>query len=552
MVGFAAAIVLGSGIAKADFTFGQRVNLGPVVNGPYDELDPFIAPDGFELYFVSWRPSGYGDGDIWVSTKQASEGNPEDDWGPPENLGGLINSEYREGGPSITADGLTLAFTSNRPGGLGGHDIWLSTRPTKEDPWDLPTNLGRPINSAGPEYSGFISPDGCSLYFSTATYFDPVDPNFYYGGDIYVTTRPTRDSSWEPPVKLELMPSREESGNWGPSMSADGLAFFFHSDYVDVSLLPDIWWATRTSKDSEWGAPILLGPEINTSEGEQKPGISADGSTIYWCSGGIPWNTWDLWQSTISPIVDLNADGIVDADDMVIVVHNWGTDIPLYDIGPMPWGDGVVDIEDLKVMAEYIGEPVDDPTPVAHWALNEAEGIVAHDSVAENHGVVIGTPVWQPAGGQVDGALAFDGATVVLAEGGVDPAEGPFSVLAWVKGRAPGQVLISQSGGKNWLMADASEGALATDLGPEGRNPIPPLVSNTVITDGDWHRIGFVWDGATRALYVDDVLVAEDVQDGLPSCSGDLIIGCDNAQTSGTFWEGLIDDVRIYNRAVKP
>ena len=72
------------------------------------------------------------------------------------------------------------------------------------------------------------------------------------------------------------------------------------------------------------------------------------------------------------------------------------------------------------------------------------------------------------------------------------------------------------------------------------------------MTDGNWHRVGFVWDGMTRALYVDDALVAEDMQLGLPSHSGGLNIGCDKDMTPGLFFSGLIDDVRIYNRAVRP
>jgi len=63
-----------------------------------------------------------------------------------------------------------------------------------------------------------------------------------------------------------------------------------------------------------------------------------------------------MWQSSITPIVDLNGDGIVDALDMCIVVDNWGTDNSLCDIGPMPWGDGVVDVEDLIVLAEHLFE----------------------------------------------------------------------------------------------------------------------------------------------------------------------------------------------------
>ncbi len=80
----------------------------------------------------------------------------------------------------------------------------------------------------------------------------------------------------------------------------------------------------------------------------------------------------------------------------------------------------------------------------------------------------------------------------------------------------------------------------------------PALVSDTVITDDNWHRIGFVWDGTSRALYVDDVLVAEDAQPSMADSSGGLNIGCGAQVEPDTFFSGLVDDVRIYNRAVRP
>ncbi|UCD52955.1 MAG: LamG domain-containing protein [Phycisphaerales bacterium] len=79
------------------------------------------------------------------------------------------------------------------------------------------------------------------------------------------------------------------------------------------------------------------------------------------------------------------------------------------------------------------------------------------------------------------------------------------------------------------------------------------MCSDIVVTDGSWDRIALVCDGEDRSLYVDDVLVAEDTQAGGPTdCSGGLNIGCGKARASETFFSGLIDDVRIYNRAVRP
>jgi len=77
-----------------------------------------------------------------------------------------------------------------------------------------------------------------------------------------------------------------------------------------------------------------------------------------------------------------------------------------------------------------------------------------------------------------------------------------------------------------------------------------PLQSQTNITDGQWHRIGFVWDSSIRTLYVDDVIVAEDTQPDLGGSDNGLYIGCGKTMESGTFWSGLIDDVRIYDVAL--
>ena len=108
-------------------------------------------------------------------------------------------------------------------------------------------------------------------------------------------------------------------------------------------------------------------------------------------------------------------------------------------------------------------------------------------------------------------------------------------------------------------MADLVDGALKTDLkepGIAGRNPIPPappLTSSTMVTDGDWHRVGFVRNGSNRILYVDGIESVRDTANNLEAASGGLYIGVGSDWDPGTFWSGLIDDVRIYNnRAVKP
>jgi hypothetical protein len=202
---------------------------------------------------------------------------------------------------------------------------------------------------------------------------------------------------------------------------------------------------------------------------------------------------------------------------------------------------------------------VADPAPIAHWALDEREGTIAYGSISLNDGIVHGNPTWQPGEGQVDGALQFDGVDDYISTPHIlDPAKVCFSVFAWIKGGAAGQVILSQEGSVNWLMVDPVDGVLRTNLrspGATGRGAAPPglpLISPTEIVNGDWHRVGFAWDGSNRILYVDDVEVARDTADNLESADGGLYMGVGSNLESGTFWSGLIDDVRIYNRAVSP
>jgi len=193
-----------------------------------------------------------------------------------------------------------------------------------------------------------------------------------------------------------------------------------------------------------------------------------------------------------------------------------------------------------------------DPGLVAYWRLDETEGMVASDSEGENDATVMGVPLWRPEGGMMGGALELSGVgDLVVAPFVRNPSQGPLSVFAWIKGGAPGQVVVSQGGGADWLSTDA-DGALMTELKSAGRTA-STLTSTAVITDGNWHRIGLTWDGANRTLYTDDVKVAtDDTQTKLAGSTGDLLLGVSSKAAPDSFWSGLIDDVRVYDRAVEP
>jgi hypothetical protein len=196
---------------------------------------------------------------------------------------------------------------------------------------------------------------------------------------------------------------------------------------------------------------------------------------------------------------------------------------------------------------------------IAHWPLDEAEGDIAYNSAGENHGTLYGEPAWQPAGGKAGGALRLDGVDdYVSTDFVLDPAKGSFSAFAWIKGGAPGQVVFSQAdgtgSGETWLGTDELLGKLMTGLvAPAAGRFIPqPLVSESVITDDQWHHIGFVWDGSRRYLYAEGAEAAKDTsaQAALKSATGGLNIGAGKTLEATAFFSGLIDDVRIYNVAL--
>jgi hypothetical protein len=191
--------------------------------------------------------------------------------------------------------------------------------------------------------------------------------------------------------------------------------------------------------------------------------------------------------------------------------------------------------------------------PVTRWKFDDNSGDIVSDCAGDNDGYIHGNPVWHSQS-SIDGALELDGIDdYVSTDYILNPAEGAFSIFVWIKGGLPGQVLVSQADGANWLAADSSEGKLMAALGSLGRSG-GPLLSQAVITDGLWHRIGLVWDGSYRFLYVDDIEVARDTNQlgRIVGSDGAVYLGCGKNLESDSFFSGMIDDFKIYDRVVTP
>jgi outer membrane protein OmpA-like peptidoglycan-associated protein len=133
-----------------------------LVNSDYWDGQASVSCDGQQLFFASQRPGGMGGSDIWVSERMENGY-----WGRPVNLGNKINTDGHEQAPYITDDGRTLYFASSGHPGMGGEDIYMSWKDHNTGRWSVPINLGPPINTGFRETGFFLSANGKSGYFSS-------------------------------------------------------------------------------------------------------------------------------------------------------------------------------------------------------------------------------------------------------------------------------------------------------------------------------------------------------------------------------------------------
>ncbi len=134
----------------------------PNINSKNNESQAYITVNGSVMYFSSDRPGGYGGKDLYMSERM-----PNGEWGPAYNLGSSINTMYDEDFPFVLDDGVTLFFSSKCPSGMGGFDIYVSTL-SEEGVWSKPENMGYPINTTSDDTGFMMSRDGTTGYYSTA------------------------------------------------------------------------------------------------------------------------------------------------------------------------------------------------------------------------------------------------------------------------------------------------------------------------------------------------------------------------------------------------
>lgn len=292
-VALSVVIVLAASADEKQFSaWSAPVNLGPVVNSTSYDACPTISKDGLSLYFRSNRPGSQGF-DIYVSQRDSLE----DPWGPPVNLGPTINGPYGEYCTAFSVDGHWMIFTSDRVGGCGGQDLWISHRQNKRDDfaWETPKNLGCTVNSAFQENGPSLFEDEATgqtlLYYSSARLGNL---------DIWASAAVSDEKDTFGPPTLVVELSTSSWIDYQPVVRKDGLEVIFASNRPGGSGGADLWASTRDSTLVPWSVPVNLGPLVNSAAFDFHPTLSFDGTTLIFASerAGAP-NGWgDLYVAT--------------------------------------------------------------------------------------------------------------------------------------------------------------------------------------------------------------------------------------------------------------
>ncbi|HEX6945963.1 MAG TPA: hypothetical protein VF246_01255 [Acidimicrobiia bacterium] len=274
-------------VAGAAGPWGQAVSIEDFGAGahPSFNLDnstegcPFISPDGKRFFLMSTRQdeTSQGGQDIWVSTRSG----PNEPWSEPVNVGPPINSTSNDFCPTISADGKTFFFASNRPGHCGSAtnaDLYTAQLDENSHATSV-THLGCVVNSPFEEHSPFpavMQGIGKVLLYSSGRPAFPGDTTTDH--DIYMS--PLSGGAYGPGIPLEINTQFEEAQ---PNLRVNGKELFFWSNRGGAATGPDIYTSTLSSDG--WSDPVSLGALVNSTAPDTRPSLSRNGKVLYFGSG---------------------------------------------------------------------------------------------------------------------------------------------------------------------------------------------------------------------------------------------------------------------------
>jgi len=278
------------------------VNVGAPLNTAFNDGYAVFTRDMLTVYFTSDRPGGKGGDDLWTAHRETVD-SP---WDAPVNLA-VLNSPANDSLSVLSFREDTMFFASTRPGGCGLSDLWMARMADKE--WTAPFNMGCVVNTGANENAPAPLAGKNHRHTPTILYFGSNRAGGVGDFDVYETSSNDPDLS---PTSFgngklveELSSPKRDTRVW---VRKDGLEIFITSDRLGGVGAIDIWTATRASRDDVWSTPMNA-TALNSVKDDGSPWLTKDGATMYLFSnreGGL--GLRDIWVSTRPPLDDVDED----------------------------------------------------------------------------------------------------------------------------------------------------------------------------------------------------------------------------------------------------
>lgn len=244
--------------------FGEAMLIEELASDVEDE-NPTLTEDLLQIYFTSRREGGPGNADVWFSERAT----PDDPFSEPLPVPEVSTEEF-DSSPAISPDGLMLWTAIDVEAGLGGLDIWVSTRATRSDSWSDPVNVVE-LNSPEDDLPRPIGDDGRVMPIQSRR-----DGSVY---QMYLAIRESEDGAFGTPLLLNSLLLEGQAMGDG-FVTYDGLGVYFAYSIEDSG---DLYFASRPSRDDDFRSAVPI-ESLNSDADERDPWLSPDGQRLYFAS----------------------------------------------------------------------------------------------------------------------------------------------------------------------------------------------------------------------------------------------------------------------------
>ena len=510
--------------ATREKPFGPFTSVNQVLSSSGQHVyAPWVSPDNLRMdYFAQTEKP------ILWEMKVSKRASVNDSWPLGTNISEL-NALGRLQVPRLTADELIIVFTSyDIPGGQGGYDMWMASRPDLNSPFDEVTNLAE-LNTVSNDHAPFISPDGLTLHFDS-------DRNGYWQ-----LFKATRQSLSQPFGNVEHLSAFDTPDGWSvhPSLSSDGSALYFIRLLDNDLSTGDIYVSYLIVHPYDVAVKAILDAIAEKLDALDKVNAALEKE----------WTAYDALQE----LLESGDYGDLKKGDIITGMQKVYSAIQHQELAKKTLDKSIEKLEDS--LAALGWQP---PPPVSHWMFDEGKGSKAHDFAGNNHGTIYGA-AWTT--GQVGGALSFDGVDDYVdipydSSLDIDASQG-ITLSVWIKlnsypdsahqGPIFGLFNSTGQGTKNYLAIGKSiyGNVIAWDQWPPaygGITSIKPYLDT-------WYHVAVVEDSSHRAVYINGSL---DVSDNTPETyegnpPDTIRIGCRADAWAPFYFDGSIDEVIVYD-----